>query len=182
MEHKESHEEEAPSLLKWGLSVAASAGLAGMLCCVAPMVLFMLGLMGGVYAISFADFFYESDGSPGTGAWLLRGVGVVIGCVGFWLYRRQQNQCSIDPKRKRTNLILVTIVIALFGVGFFLSLEKLSSWYFDVYIVPAQQEELDTTPRQKSVELEGRCGVKRIALNLPTSYLGSRSTVGTTQG
>lgn len=175
MEHETSHKDEAPNLLKWGLSVAASAGLAGMLCCVAPMVLFMLGLMGGVYAISFADFFYESDGSAGAGAWLLRGVGVVIGCVGFWLYRRQQNQCSIDPKRKRNNLILVTIVIALFGVGFFLSLEKMSSWYFNAYIVPAQQEELDTKGVQESVELEVRCGGKLIALSRPASRLDLRS-------
>ena len=52
--------------------VAASAGLTGMLCCVAPMVLFMFGIMGGTYAISFADFFYQADGSPGAGAWGLR--------------------------------------------------------------------------------------------------------------
>ena len=60
---------DQPSVLKWGLSVAASAGLTGMLCCVAPMVLFMFGIMGGTYAISFADFFYQADGSPGAGAW-----------------------------------------------------------------------------------------------------------------
>ena len=32
---------------KWVAKVASSVGLAGMLCCVAPAVLFMLGLMGG---------------------------------------------------------------------------------------------------------------------------------------
>ncbi len=57
-----------PSIWRWALSLAASAGVAGMLCCVAPMVLFMLGLMGGVYAISFADFFYQADGAAGVGA------------------------------------------------------------------------------------------------------------------
>ncbi|MBV70978.1 MAG: hypothetical protein CMH52_06460 [Myxococcales bacterium] len=137
---------DEPGLFKWAMRVAASAGLAGMLCCVAPMVLFMVGLMGGAYAISFANFFYQEDGSPGTGAWILRGVAVLIGVVGFWLYRRQQNQCSIDPQRKRKNLILVTALIAIFGVGFFLSLEAMSSWYFDEYIVPAQQQELQQKP------------------------------------
>ena len=135
---------EAPSLFKWGLSVAASAGLAGMVCCVAPMVLFMVGLMGGVYAISFANFFYETDGSAGTGAWILRLLAVVIGVAGFWLYRRQQNQCAIDPRRKKKNLILVAMLIGIFGVGFFFTFEALSSWYFDAYIVPAQQLELQT--------------------------------------
>ena len=131
-----------PGLFKWGMGVAASVGLAGMLCCVAPMVLFMVGLMGGAYAISFANFFYESDGSAGTGAWILRGIAVLIGIAGFWLYRRQQNQCSIDPERKKKNLMLVTLIIAVFGIGFFLSFEAISSWYFDAFIVPAQQNEL----------------------------------------
>ncbi|MBT6491355.1 MAG: hypothetical protein HOK97_16405, partial [Deltaproteobacteria bacterium] len=57
----EQANDNQPSVLKWGLSVAASAGLTGMLCCVAPMVLFMFGVMGGAYAISFADFFYQAD-------------------------------------------------------------------------------------------------------------------------
>ena len=48
-----------PNAYKWALKVATSAGLAGMLCCVAPAVLFMFGLVSGVYAISFADFFMQ---------------------------------------------------------------------------------------------------------------------------
>ena len=57
--------------------------------------------MGGVYAISFADFFYEQDGSTGTGSFILRGVAVIIGIYGIYAYRKKQNQCSIDPNRKR---------------------------------------------------------------------------------
>ena len=133
---------EPPSLMKWGLSVAASAGLTGMLCCVAPMVLFLMGIMGGTYAISFADFFYEADGSVGLGAWVLRALAVIVGAVGFWRYRMEQNQCAIDPVRQQKNLILLASVIVLLGLGFFLSLEALSSWFFDAYIVPAQQAEL----------------------------------------
>ena len=133
---------EPPSFFKWSLSVAASAGLTGMLCCVAPMVLFMTGLMGGAYAISFADFFYMEDGSPGVGAWVLRAAAVILGGVGLSVYRTRQNTCSIDPRRKRTNLILMVCIVAIIGVAIFLSLEALSSWYFDQYIVPAQQREL----------------------------------------
>ena len=137
-----SEPQEAPSVLRWGLTVAASAGLTGMLCCVAPMVLFMFGLMGGAYAISFADFFYAADGSTGTGAYVLRALAVLVGVGGVWRYRSQQQACSIDPKRQQTNLMLVVGLVAIFGVAFFLSLESLSSWYFDAYIVPAQQQEL----------------------------------------
>ena len=122
--------------------MAASAGLTGMICCVAPMVLFMMGIMGGTYAISFADFFYEADGTVGVGAWVLRIVAALVGLAGFWRYRTQQDLCAIEPARQQKNLILLAIVIVLFGIGFFLSLEAMSSWFFDAYIVPAQQEEL----------------------------------------
>lgn len=133
--------QQEPKLFAWALKFAASAGIAGILCCVAPAVLFALGLMGGIYAISFADFFYAEDGSVGLGSWILRGIALLIGIIGVILYRRKQNQCSIDPKRKRKNLILVIISIAVLGLAIFLSLEKWSAWYFDTHIVPAQQEE-----------------------------------------
>ncbi|WP_274473978.1 hypothetical protein [Mangrovimonas aestuarii] len=133
--------EQAPNTFKWALKFATTAGIAGILCCVAPAVLFMLGLMGGIYAISFADFFYAENGSAGLGSWILRIMAAIIGLYGIYLFRKKQNQCSIDPKRKRKNFILVTLLIIVLGVGIYLTLETWSSWYFDKYIVPAQQEE-----------------------------------------
>ncbi|WP_417853834.1 hypothetical protein [Xanthomarina gelatinilytica] len=133
--------QEEPNFFKWAFKYAATAGIAGIICCVAPAVLFMFGLMGGIYAISFADFFYAEDGSIGTGSWILRGLAVIIGVYGIYLYRKKQNQCSMDPKRKKKNLILMIVITFILGLGIFLSLEKWSSWYFDEHIVPAQQEE-----------------------------------------
>ncbi|MBH06589.1 MAG: hypothetical protein CMJ20_09730 [Phycisphaeraceae bacterium] len=129
-----------PSIWKFATKVAAAAGLAGIVCCVAPAVLFMLGLAGGVWAISFADFFYE--GSGGVGKWILRSMAVMIGLVGLVIYKRKQDQCSLDPKRKRMNLILLSTLIAVLGVGLFFILDRASAWYFDKYIVPAQEAEL----------------------------------------
>ena len=137
----EQAEATQPSIWRWALKVAAAAGLTGIVCCVAPAVLFALGLAGGIWAISFADFFYE--GTNGVGAWVLRGLGVLIGVVGIVLYKRKQDQCSVDPWRKRKNLILFSVLIAVFGVGIFLTLERLSGWYFEKAIGPAQQAELD---------------------------------------
>jgi len=139
VERKPSQE---PSILRWGLGIAASAGLTGMLCCVAPMLLFMLGVMSGTYAISFADFFYQADGSVGLGAWFLRIFAVFMSLGGIWYFRGQQKQCSLEPRHQQKNLALLTVLIVVIGIGFFLSLETLSSWYFDQYIVPAQQKEL----------------------------------------
>ncbi|MEE8155806.1 MAG: hypothetical protein V3T53_12710, partial [Phycisphaerales bacterium] len=114
-------------------------GLTGMICCVAPAVLFMLGLAGGVWAISFADFFYK--GTNGVGAWVLRGFAALIGIGGIILFKRKQDQCSVDPKRKRKNLILLSVLIVTLGVGFFLTLDKFTGWYFKNYIDPAKQAE-----------------------------------------
>ena len=135
-------QDKDPNLVKWGVKYSISAAIAGILCCVAPAVLFMFGIMGGVYAISFADFFYKEDGSSGVGAWVWKIIALCIGIYGVYSFRKKQNQCSIDPKRKKKNLILLIAMILVLGVGLFLSLEKWSAWYFDEYIVPAQQKEL----------------------------------------
>ncbi|CAI8160765.1 MAG: Uncharacterised protein [Polaribacter sp. SA4-10] len=139
-------QKKQPNLIKWGLKYSLSAAIAGILCCVAPAVLFMFGLMGGVYAISFADFFYKEDGSSGVGSFILKAIAFCIGIYGVYSFRKKQNQCSIKPKRKRANLIILSLTILILGVGLFLTLEKWSSWYFDEYIVPEQQKELKNTP------------------------------------
>ena len=133
---------KSPNVFKWSLKFGLISALTGMICCVAPAILFMFGLMGGVVAISFADFFYAEDGSLGTGSILLRILAFFLGIYGFIMYRKKQNQCSIDPKRKKLNLTLLTFLLLTFGVSFFLAFESLSGWYFDEYIVPQQQIEL----------------------------------------
>ena len=133
---------KTPSIYKWTLKYGLMSAMAAIVCCVAPAVLFMLGLMGGVVAISFADFFYQADGSLGTGAIVLRVVAIGIGAYGIYRYKTTQDQCYIDPKRKRLNTIIVGALIIIVGVLLFIGLEKFSAWYFDAYIVPQQQIEL----------------------------------------
>ena len=144
-----STQENPPNIFRWGLSLAATVGITGMLCCVAPMVLFMFGLMGGVYAISFADFFYDGD-SAGVGAWVLRFLAASIGGFGIWRYHQKQKKCSLDPKRQQTNLILLSVIVTTLGVGLFFTLDSLSSWYFNTYIVPAQQLEYKQYDEEKN--------------------------------
>ena len=132
-----------PNAFKWSIKYGLLSALTGMLCCVAPAILFMFGLMGGVVAISFADFFYKEDGSLGIGSIILRIIAVGLGVYATLIFRKKQNQCSINPQRKKLNLILLILLLATFGVSFFLAFESLSSWYFDKYIVPQQQLELN---------------------------------------
>ena len=131
-----------PNVWAFALRTAAAVGLTGMLCCVAPMVLFGMGVMGGVYAISFADWFYAADGSAGAGAWTLRFVAVVVGVLSVRRFHATQQQCSLSLRRQRINLALLVVLVPTLGLACFFTLEALSSWYFDAFIVPAQQAEL----------------------------------------
>jgi hypothetical protein len=100
-----------PNLVMWGLKYSLGAAFTGILCCVAPAILFMFGLTSGIYAISFADFFYSSDGSIGQGALILRILAVFVGLFGIYSFRKKQNNCEIDNNKKHLNLILLTIII-----------------------------------------------------------------------
>ena len=105
------------------------------------MILFQLGLIGGIYAISFADFFYKPDGSLGLFGWLIRIIGLSIVCYGIYRFNIKED-CSLNSdKQKRINKLLFSVLLITFSLSLFLSLEKLSSIYFDKYIVPAQKKE-----------------------------------------
>ncbi len=128
------------NVLKYGIGAA----LTGMFCCVAPAVLFGLGLAGGVYAISFADWFYTEQGDPSVGAWVLRGLGAALLAFGIYRYNKKEN-CSLNtPRQRRLNKWLFAILVIALGVGLFYSFEWLTGWYFDAYIVDAQQMELNS--------------------------------------
>ena len=98
--------------------VSLSAALAGIICCIGPVILFQFGIMSGIYAISFADFFYADDGSIGMGAIILRIVGVL-------------------------NKALFSFILVIISISLFLTMDEFSSIYFDKYIVPQQQIELN---------------------------------------
>ena len=112
-----------------------------MLCCAGGTIYVRTHEWGLRYFV--ADFFYRKDGSTGIGAWILRTTAFGIGLYGIYSFRKKQNQCNIDPKRKQKNLILLTATIVTIGLGLYLGLEKWSAWYFDKHIVPAQQKELN---------------------------------------
>tara|TARA_B100000780_G_scaffold11153_1_gene7678 strand:- start:4154 stop:4558 length:405 start_codon:yes stop_codon:yes gene_type:complete len=125
------------------IKVSFSAALAGIICCIGPVVLFQLGLMSGVYAISFADFFYAENGSIGVGAIILRVVGLFIVVIGIASYNKKED-CSLNSKKqKKINKFLFGIIVLIISVSIFLTLDEFSSIYFDKYIVPQQQIELN---------------------------------------
>jgi|TARA_B110000881_G_scaffold217953_1_gene236508 hypothetical protein len=125
------------------IKVSLSAALAGIICCIGPVVLFQFGLMSGVYAISFADFFYAEDGSIGAGAIILRVVGLFIVIIGIISYNKKED-CSVNSeKQKKINKILFAAIVLVISISLFFTLDEFSSIYFDKYIVPQQQIELN---------------------------------------
>ena len=129
------------SFIKNIFQYGIASALAGIVCCIAPMILFQLGLIGGIYAISFADFFYKPDGSLGLFGWLIRIIGLSIVCYGIYRFNIKED-CSLNSdNQKRINKLLFSVLLITFSLSLFLSLEKLSSIYFDEYIVPAQKKE-----------------------------------------
>ena len=77
------------------LKFSFSAAIAGIFCCIAPVILFQFGLMSGIYAISFADFFYKEDGSIGVGAIILRLFAFTILIIGIIRFNNKEN-CSLN--------------------------------------------------------------------------------------
>ena len=80
--------------------VSLSAALAGIICCIGPVILFQFGIMSGIYAISFADFFYADDGSIGMGAIILRIVGVLIVVFGIVQFNKKE-ECSLNTAKQK---------------------------------------------------------------------------------
>jgi len=125
------------------IKISLSAALAGIICCIGPVVLFQFGLISGVYAISFADFFYAEDGSIGVGAIIIRVVGLFIVIGGIISYNKKED-CSLNSeKQKKINKVLFGVIVLIISVSLFLTLDEFSSVYFDRYIVPQQQIELN---------------------------------------
>jgi hypothetical protein len=84
--------------------------------------------------------------------WLLRIAALGIGVVGIFLYRRKQNQCSIDKHRRRKNLGILIVSLGAIAIAAFLALDRGSTWVFEKYVTPLQQEELVASELQAARE------------------------------
>jgi hypothetical protein len=141
-----------PNPFSAALNYGFKAAFAALLCCVAPAILVLFGLMGGVTALSFTGWFYQDDGSASWAGWLLRIAALGIGVVGIFLYRRKQNQCSIDKHRRRKNLGILIVSLGAIAIAAFLALDRGSTWVFEKYVTPLQQEELVASELQAARE------------------------------
>ena len=124
-------------IFKYGLTASITA----LFCCVAPSIIFALGLGSGIFAFQFADFFYNPDGSANVFAWMLRVVAALVVVHGISKYSRKQN-CSLNtPSQRLTNKMLFAFFVVTLAAGLYLLFTHLTTIYFnDVIDVTRQLE------------------------------------------
>ena len=123
-------------IFKYGLGATITA----LFCCVAPSILFAVGLGSGIFAFQFADFFYTADGDANVYGWILRGSGALIIAYGIYKYNKKEN-CSVNtPKQRKTNKIIFAVILITLALILYFGLTELTTNYFEVIDVTRQQE------------------------------------------
>ncbi|WP_231640830.1 hypothetical protein [Nocardiopsis sp. NRRL B-16309] len=89
-----------------------AGGLVGMLCCVGPTVLALLGVVSAGTAFVWATDLYDGY------AWWFRLAGLAVVIVLVWWSLRRRGQCSISGVRKvRWRLLgVLAVAVATYGV------------------------------------------------------------------
>ena len=112
---QDTRTETAPPLWRTGIA----AGTVGMLCCVGPTALALIGVVGAGTAFAWATTLYDDY------AWWFRlaGLGALVGLVGWSLRRR--GQCSVAGVRRWRWRLAGTLGVA---VGTYAALYALTTW------------------------------------------------------
>lgn len=96
-----------------------TGGLVGILCCVGPTMLALLGLVSAGTAVAWATDLYDNY------AWWFRlgGLAVLAGLV--WWSLRRRDQCSVAGVRRWRWRLLAVLAVA---VGTYVALYALTTW------------------------------------------------------
>jgi len=89
-----------------GLKIGALTGFLGILCCVGPVVLVLLGLASVSFAISLGDTLYYEHG------WYFRGAALAAATLGVLAALRRRNACSLRGARGQWRLLL-TVTLSM---------------------------------------------------------------------
>src|SRR5262249_61031568 len=71
------------------LWIGVGAGVIGIVCCVSPVVLFLLGISTAAEAVTLGDRLYYCY------AWYFRGAGLLVAAAATIIYLRRPRSCSI---------------------------------------------------------------------------------------
>lgn len=99
--------------------IGLTGGLVGILCCVGPTVLALLGIVSAGTAFVWATDLYDNY------AWWFRLGGLAVLALLVWLSLRRRNQCSLAGVRRRRWRLLGVLGIA---VTTYIALYALTTW------------------------------------------------------
>ncbi|BBZ18742.1 hypothetical protein [Mycolicibacterium gadium] len=99
--------------------IGITGGVVGLLCCVGPTVLGMLGIISAATAFAWANNLYDNY------AWWFRLGGLAVLAALVWLSLRRQRQCSVDGIRRRRKRLIAVFAIA---IGTYAALYAVTTW------------------------------------------------------
>ena len=99
--------------IRKGIKYGLLAGLAGIMCCVSPVVLVLLGIATAAEAVTLGDTLYYGY------AWLFRACGLAVAATAVVLYLRRRRLCTVAGARRSWRLLTV---LAVAGVGTYIGL------------------------------------------------------------
>ena len=104
--------------IKEALKITGIPVVFASLCCLAPLVLVLLGISTVAFGASLADNLY------GNYRWAFRGFGALTLAASLFIYFRRRGICTLDQaKRKRKfviNTILISVIVFVIGYIIFL--------------------------------------------------------------
>jgi chromate transport protein ChrA len=101
----------------WRIGIAG--GTLGILCCVGPTALAVIGIVSAATAFAWANDLYDNY------AWWFRLGGAAVLVLLVWWQLRRRNQCSISGLRRARWRLLGVLAIA---VGTYAGLYALTTW------------------------------------------------------
>jgi hypothetical protein len=96
-----------------------TGGLVGILCCVGPTVLAVLGIVSAGTAFAWATNLYDNY------AWWFRLGGLAVLAVLIWWSLRRRDQCDVAGMRRWRWRLLGVLAVA---VGTYIALYALTTW------------------------------------------------------
>ena len=96
-----------------GIKYGLLSGLAGIMCCVSPVVLVLLGIATAAEAVTLGDTLYYGY------AWFFRAFGLAVAATAVVLYLRRRRICTLAGARRSWRLLAV---LAVAGVGTYIGL------------------------------------------------------------
>ena len=105
------------SLPVWRIGL--TGGLVGILCCVGPTVLALLGVVSAGTAFVWATNLYDGY------QWWFRLAGLMVMALLVWVALRRRNQCSLNGARTAHRRLISVVAIA---VATYLLLYGVTTW------------------------------------------------------